>query len=389
VQRLIPLCIILTLLSAATIDAATTATIPFKGPAQIEELRARGIEILAFTKYGVDVLADDKQMAFLRTRNYPVSVIHDDRMAAVAGPGPTLGLYHTFAEMESVLTYLDGTYPALCDLSVIGSSIEGRNIYSLKVSDNVTVDESEPEVLYMGCHHARELMSVEIPLRFAQYLLENYGSNATIADYVNEREIWFVPMVNPDGHVWVQYHNDGSPGNWWRKNRRQNPNLTIGVDLNRNYGLTWGYDDIGSSPDPGSIIYRGTGPFSEPETATIRALVNSRQFTMWLSYHSYGELLLYPWGYAPLLTADHDVYVELGKRLTEFNGYEAGNAATGTIYLANGDTDDWGYGATTEHDKIFAFTPELNSTAQGGFGPPDTLIAPTFSPNRGATPSTA
>jgi len=381
VQHLIPLCIAISLSLVSAASAATIASLPFKGPAQIEELRDQGIEIVAFTKYGVDVRADDKQMSFLRSRNYPVSVLYDSGMARVAGPGPTLGLYHTYAEMETTLNDLATTYPALTQLSVIGTSIEGRNIYSLKVSDNVTVDESEPEVLFMGNHHARELMSVEMPLRFAMYLLENYAGDATVQGYVNDREIWFVPMVNPDGHVFVENNNAGYWGDWWRKNRRVNADFTIGVDLNRNYGLTWGYDDVGSSPIPGNILYRGTAAFSEPETATIRAFVNSRQFTMWLSYHSYGELLLYPWGYAPLLTPDHDVYVELGKRLTETNGYLAGNVVTGAIYLANGDTDDWGYGEQGEHSKIFAFTPELNSFAQGGFGPPDTLIAPTFALN--------
>ncbi|MCK5407656.1 MAG: immune inhibitor A, partial [Candidatus Krumholzibacteria bacterium] len=171
------------------------------------------------------------------------------------------------------------------------------------------------------------------------------------------------------------------PGTWWRKNRRINSDLSIGVDLNRNFGFAWGYDDIGSSPIPSSETYRGTGPFSEPESQVIRDFVNNREFTMWLSYHSYGELLLYPWGYIAEDTPDHAVFFRLGELLTEANGYLAGNYKSGAIYAVNGDTDDWGYGEQITKDLIFAFTPELNTGAEGGFGPPDTLIAPTFAKN--------
>jgi hypothetical protein len=242
----------------------------------------------------------------------------------------------------------------------------------------VAVDESEPEVLYMGNHHARELMSVEMPLLFAKYLLENYNIISEVTDYVNNREIFFVPMVNPDGHVYVQNNHSGAWWTWWRKNRRVNADLSLGVDLNRNYGYEWGYDDIGSSPIMSNDLYRGTAAWSEPEVSTIRDLAEAREFEIWLSYHSYGELLLFPWGYIAQHTPDHSVFLALGDTLTDFNGYYAGNYAMGAIYSVNGDSDDWGYGEQVTKNKIFAFTPELNSSAEGGFGPPDTLIAPTF-----------
>ena len=163
-----------------------------------------------------------------------------------------------------------------------------------------------------------------------------------------------------------------------RKNRRDNLNFTYGVDLNRNYGFEWGHDNIGSSPNTSSDIYRGTGPFSEPETDAIRDFVNSHEFIAWFSYHSYGELLLYPWGYYYGNTPDHAVFEALGDSLVAENGYLAGNPASGAIYITNGDSDDWGYGQQVSHPKIFAFTPEVNSGAQGGFGPAETWIQPTF-----------
>ncbi len=340
---------------------------------------AQDIEILAFTKYGVDLLADDAQLAWLRARPYPVSESPVPLApAGAAALDANLGAYHTYAELDTALTALVTAYPALAQRSVIGTSIEGRSIYALKVSDNVTVNESEPEVLYMGNHHARELMSVDIPLRFAQYLLANYGVDAEVTDYIDNREIWFIPMVNPDGHVYVQLNHATSPGTWWRKNRRDNGNFTYGVDLNRNYAYQWGYDNIGSSPSTGSDLYRGTGPFSEPETQAVRTFVSAHQFVTWFSYHTYGELLLYPWGYIYGNTPDHAVYEALGDSLVAENGYLAGNPASGAIYITNGGSDDWGYGQQISKNKIFAFTPEMNSSAQGGFGPDDTWIQPTF-----------
>jgi hypothetical protein len=376
-------CLVLGAIAAVTqwtlANAQTVVTVPFKSPRQIEQIMAQDIEILAFTRHGVDLLADDAQLQWLRSRPYPVSVAPEPLApGGVAVLDANLGQYHTYFELDTTLTGLAATYPAIAQKSVIGTSIEGRSIFALKVSDNVAVNESEPEVLYMGNHHARELMSVDIPLRFAVYLLQNYGVDAQITDYINTREIWFVPMVNPDGHYYVQQNHATSSGTWWRKNRRDNGNFTYGVDLNRNYSYQWGYDNIGSSPTPGSDLYRGTGPFSEPETMAIRNFVSAHQFVAWFSYHSYGELLLYPWGYFYGNTPDHAVYEALGDSLVMENGYLAGNPASGAIYITNGGSDDWGYGQQISKNKVFAFTPEVNSSAQGGFGPDDTYIQPTF-----------
>jgi len=363
--------------------ARWTVLAPYKGPKQIEDFRARGVEVITFTREGVYLLADDRQLDYLLSQRYPVSAERMDGPAAgAAALDADLGLYHTFAEMESTIGYWEATYPSILEVFVIGYTIEGRRIDALKISDNVTVDEDEPEVLYMGNLHARELMAVEMPLLFAEYLLTNYGSDATVTGYVNDREIFFIPMINADGHVYVENNHGGSPNGWWRLNRRYNiSNGTYGVDLNRNFGYAWGYDDHGSSPVPGNIIYRGSAPFSEPETQAVRDFVESRNITMWLSYHSFGELLLYPWGYYLGDTPDHDVYSALGDSMSAANGYLAGNSKSGAIYITNGDSDDWGYGEQGTKNKIFAFTPEVNSNEEGGFGPPDTLIQPTFDLN--------
>lgn len=381
VQSLLISVAICLLVPVAAPAGQSLVRIPVKGPVVFEQLRKPGIEILAVDKYGfADVLVDDKQIDYIFSLGYPISASPADDIARAAPQlDADLGLYHTFAEMESLITTWESDFPAICDVFTIGSSIEARPIYAIKISDNVSVDETdETEVLYIGNHHAREIMSVEVPLLFAEYLLVNYGSDPTITARVDSREIYFVPMLNPDGHVYVEQNHDGNSNYWWRKNRRINYDFSIGVDLNRNYAYGFAYDDIGSSGTPSSVVYRGEYAFSEPETQAIRDFVNAREFTMWLSYHSYGELLLYPWGFIPENTPDHDVYSRLGELLTASNGYFAGNLATGAIYAVNGDSDDWGYGEQVTKEKIFAFTPELNSSAQGGFGPSDTLIAPTF-----------
>lgn len=357
----------------------TLVTVPFKGPAQVEALSRHGIEIVAFTKHGMDVLADDQGVDYLMSRNYPVSVAPYPQRSTAALDA-NLGMYHTYAEMESTIAVWDTTsaYGPIFQSFSIGTSIEGRTLYAMKISDNAGVDENEPEVLFMANLHAREIMTVEMVIKLADYLLSNYGVDPAVTSYVDDREIFLVPMANPDGHVYVENNHGGPSGGWWRLNRRVNANLTIGVDLNRNFGYEWGYDDAGSSPTPGNIVYRGTAPFSEPETAAIRDFAESRHFTMWLSYHSYGELLLYPWGYIYADTPDNEVFAALGDSLTSTNGYLAGNPNSGAIYLTNGGSDDWGYGEQVTKDKVFAFTPEINSGAQGGFGPDDTLIQPTF-----------
>jgi hypothetical protein len=367
-------------LEASKDSGPSLVRIPYKGPAQIADMAERGIEIIHWSPEGYfDVVADAKQLDYLFSLQVPVSVMETPQMAPAASAlDENLGNYHTYAEMETALQVLETNYPALASLGSIGTSIEGRTLYLLKISDNVTVDEDEPEVLYMGCHHARELMSVDIPLRFAQYLLDNYGTLPEVTALVDTREIFFVPMVNPDGHYYVQLNHGDWWGNWWRKNRRDNGDGSYGVDLNRNYSYAWGYDDIGSSPIPSEWTYRGSAPFSEPETQAVRDFANSRNIVIWLSYHSYGELLLYPWGYYAGYTADHELYYALGDTLTSSNGYYDGNTAMGAIYATNGDSDDWGYGDTTEKDAVLAFTPEVNSYEEGGFGPPDTLIVPTF-----------
>jgi len=341
-------------------------------------LVARGVDILSIRPDGLaDLAVTDEQLAWISSLGIAVSVLDRAGFAAPSEIDANLGAYYTYAEMQAALDSLAARFPALTRIDTIGTSIEGRFIRAIKISDNAALDEEEPEVFIFGCLHARELMSVDVPMRFAKHLLEHYA-DPRIAAIVDGREIWIAPMINPDGHVYVQANHGGASYTWWRKNRRPNGDGSYGVDLNRNFGYMWGYDNVGSSPTPSSAVYRGTAPFSEPETQAVRNFCMAREFAMNLSYHSYGELILYPWDYAALFTEDQDLFSALGDSLASDNGYLPGNPATGAIYFTNGGSDDWMYGETAAKNRIYSFTVELNTYEQGGFAPPESLILPTF-----------
>ncbi|RPJ40320.1 MAG: hypothetical protein EHM19_13860, partial [Candidatus Latescibacterota bacterium] len=294
------------------------------------------------------------------------TVLRDDLATAFAAPRATLefGAFHTYAEIDAGFDSLEALYPTLAEKHDIGDSRELRDILALKISDNVASSEGEPEVVFVGCHHAREIISVEMPYLFAEYLLENYGSDSLVTALVDSREIWIVPLVNPDGH---QYVVDTDPG--WRKNRRNNGDGSYGVDLNRNYSYMWGYDDIGSSPSTSSDTYRGPSPASEPEIQALVSLFQARSFVFALSFHSYGRLYLYPWGYVRLPTVDDDIFAAVGESLAAGNGYTPGNGYTGTIYTTNGGSDDWAYADPTK-PLCFSFTPEIGDE----FDTPEAMI---------------
>ncbi len=252
---------------------------------------------------------------------------------------------HLFRELQA----LEAAHPDMVRLESIGKTYEGRDIWAVKLSDDVkTNDSAEPDVLIFGPVHAREVMGVEVPMSVLHYMIDGYGINETLTKYVNTKETWFVPMPNPDGHVYIEQGND------WRKNRRPTTGGNIGVDLNRNWGYQFGVDGA-TSNDPASEVYHGPYPFSENETIALRDLALRQRFATSLSYHSVASLVLYPWGY----TTDHAPdYLEL-KRMAEtmagWNGYTPQQSCD--LYYTHGSSDDWLYGNTS----TLAITVELDT----------------------------
>ena len=288
----------------------------------------------------------------------------------------SMGGFYTYAEMIAEIDNMAALYPTLITTKQAISpinSIEGRPLYYVKISDNPSVDESEPEVLYNSLHHAREAQSLSQLIYYMWYLLENYSTNPEIKGIVDNTEMYFVPCVNPDGYIYNQTINP-SGGGMWRKNRRNNGDGTFGVDLNRNYGGHWGYDNLGSSPTTSSDTYRGTSAFSEPETQAMRDFCNSRSFKSALNNHTYSNLLIYPWGYIPsFYTPDSALYVNWANLLTKDNQFLYGTGDQTVNYTTNGDSDDWMYGEQVTKPKIMSMTPEAGSS-DDGFWPDITRI---------------
>lgn len=257
----------------------------------------------------VRILADAGARARISALGFPATTISRDvdRPAwssassyASTMPGPAgfgqsaMGGCYSFTEVAALLDQFRLQYPQLISVKQsIGTSVEGRPIFAVKISDHPDTTEPEPRVLFDALHHAREPSSMQALIWFMHHLLTNYGTDARITSLIDERELWFVPVVNPDGYVFNELtHPTG--GGLWRKNRRQNAGGTFGVDLNRNYPYAWGQDDLGSSPDPASEVYRGSGPLSEPETAALDAFVATQHFEIVWSVHAHGELLMFP-----------------------------------------------------------------------------------------------
>lgn len=289
----------------------------------------------------------------------------------------SMGGFYTYNEILAILDDMQAKFPSLITKKAIISSTitttEGRPLYYVKISDNPNTKEPEKKILYTALHHAREPLSATQLIMYMWYLLENYNTSADVKSIVNNAELYFVPCVNPDGYIYNQTTNPNG-GGMWRKNRSKNSGGTRGVDLNRNYGYKWGYDNIGSSNQPSSDTYRGPSAFSEPETQCMKKFCDDIGFTAALNNHSYSNVLIYPWGYkANFTTPDQPTFAAWSTDMVKCNKFKAGTANQTVGYTANGVSDDWMYGEQTEKPKIMAMTPESGS-ALDGFWPAKTKI---------------
>jgi len=328
---------------------------------ELTEIRAAG--------FTCEVLIEDMAAHYLAHRNDPDPV--EERSAPCDGFFPkkdwetpanytygTMGGYHTWNELLTVLDAMRAKFPQLISVKTPVSptlnSVEGRPIYWLRISDNPDQQEAEPRALYTALHHAREPNSLSQLLFFMWYLLENYAVDPEIKALVDHSELYFVPCVNPDGYVFNQTTNP-SGGGFWRKNR----NVEGGVDLNRNYGYQWGYDNAGSSSDPTSETYRGLAPFSEPETQALKLLCENLDFKVALNAHTHGNLLIYPYSYNNEPTPDHALFDGISTLMVSENSFRNGLGIQTVGYISNGSSDDWMYAETAEKGKILSMTPEV------------------------------
>ena len=283
----------------------------------------------------------------------------------------SMGGYYTYEEFLAELDAMRAAYPDLItEKAAIGDfeTWEGRPLHWVRISDNPETDEDEHEVLYTAIHHAREPMGLSQTIFYMWYLLENYGTNEEVTFLVDHTELYFVPMINPDGYKYNQTTNPVG-GGMHRKNRNPSIGTTNkGVDLNRNYSYHW--NESGTSPIQNNDTYAGLYTFSEPETQAIKWFCENRDFQFAFNAHYYGDLLLFPIGWATAEYADdHDYFSRYSHHMALYNGYTAQKATD--LYPAAGDSDDWMY--VTDETSIFAMTPEIGNS----FWPSSSQIIPT------------
>jgi carboxypeptidase T len=337
-----------------------------------------GADIIEIKENFVTVRATTQEAQQIEMLGYQIEELIQTQDFPSADAG-----YHNYAEMTAEIQQVAAAHPEIVSTFSIGQSYEGREMWAAKISDNVSVDEGEPEVLFLGQHHAREHLTVEMTLYILNLLAGQYNINPQITDLVNTREVYIVFSTNPDGSEY-----DIATGSYrsWRKNR-QPYGLFVGADLNRNYGYKWGCCG-GSSGSAYSDTYRGSSAFSAPETQRVRDFINGRvvngvqQIKTSISFHTYAELILWPMGYtytdvpSDMAQDDHDVFVAMGQAMAATNGYTAQQASD--LYITDGTYEDWAYGV----HKIFNYTFEMYPiNSSPGFYPPASVITAQTSRN--------
>ncbi|UZI32782.1 M14 family metallopeptidase [Streptomyces sp. VB1] len=364
-------------------------------PSERSAIAATGVSIDEVKPDKLVVSADRSQARELRTLGHelkPLPAPSREPSASAAKvfdfPSADAG-YHNYAEATAEIDRLVAAHSAIMHKQVIGKSYEGRDIVAVKVSDNPASDEDEPEVLLTHHQHAREHLTVEMALYLLREFGDDYGKDSRITQAVAGREIWILPDLNPDGGEY-----DIATGSYrmWRKNTQPNRGSSHrGTDMNRNWDYRWGCCN-GSSTSPRDDTYRGAAPESAPEVKVVADFVRGRvvdgkqQITAGIDFHTYSELVLWPYGFttgdtAPGMTRDdRDAFAAVGRKMAASNGYKPMQSSD--LYVTDGSIDDWLWG----DQKVFGYTFEMypSSNRDGGFYPPDEVIERETSRNRDA-----
>lgn len=329
------------------------------------------------------VVLDDEGRAALHRADIGMQTVVPDIDAAAAAerarlqsaqaqrPGDFFSEYRRFEAVDAYLDRLDAQKPELTRIEPLGTSIEGRPIRALRIS---TAAADAPAYVINGGQHAREWISVATTTCIADRLVRGYGSDPEITALLDEMQVYVVPVVNPDG-----YEYTWTDDRYWRKNRHEEH----GVDLNRNFPVAFGRK--GSSDQPASPIYRGTHPFSEPESQALRDLLRRVPVELHIDYHSFSQLVLHPWSHTSEPAADRGrlaaladamasaIYATHGKRYKVIDGAR--------LYPASGTLMDWVYGER----EAASFVVELRPARGDGFILPPEQIVPTCEESLAAT----
>ncbi|MBW6513444.1 MAG: carboxypeptidase regulatory-like domain-containing protein [Candidatus Syntrophosphaera sp.] len=253
--------------------------------------------------------------------------------------------YYTIDQYHQFMVDTAAQYPNICQLVQVGTSIQNRPLYFLKITDNPALEEAEPEFKYISSMHGNEVVGYDMCIRLIQLLTSEYGTDARITDLVNSTEIWICPMMNPDGFVLGQRYN------------------AAGVDLNRNFPMPTG----NQHPD---------GNAWAPENIAVMDFCNDQSFVLSANFHTGALVMNYPWDYTYNLTPD-DALIQAAAlsysihNLPMYNSTEFPNGITNGAewYVITGSMQDWNYGYTDCID----ITAEISNS----FWPPASTL-PTY-----------
>ena len=276
--------------------------------------------------------------------------------------------------VEAKLKSLNAAYPDLTRLEKVGTSLQGRPIYAMLISNTPKADDSramtKPSIIFDGVHHAREVMTAEVVMDVAEYLLAN-SKTGQARDIVESWQVWVLPMLNVDGSN-IVFTQD----NWWRKNAHGNGSEIYGVDINRNYSYNWNVCN-GSSGTNSAQDYRGDSAGSEPETKALMNLAAMVRPTASLSYHSYSELVLYSYGCNGKHAQEQKMVEGIGKELANIlpsdsgRGYYEPGTPWELLYDVDGDSMDHIYGMFGS----LSYTFEINQSFQPNYSVREPTLA--------------
>lgn len=300
-------------------------------------------------------------------------------------PEPSIYRFYELHEIERQIQVFHTTYPTLTSIHPLSPNThEQRTIYSIKISDNAGIDEQEPAILMMSGVHAREFISVSTLYLITKHLLEQYATEKRIQDIINSYEIWIVLIANPDG-----YHYARTVDNTWRKNRRDNTDGTMGVDLNRNWDFQWDYTPNASYAakitSTASDTYRGISAFSEPETQALKQLIEAITPTLFIDYHAFGQLVLYPYGHSRTQYANNTT-ISIGRSIARAISTVHNAPYTlqhgSTLYIYTGSSTDYVYDTYNIPSFVIELRPVLvPSPGLQGFYGFEHLVQVTFEEN--------
>lgn len=339
--------------AAGAADRVTKYLVQVRLPAPeaAADLEAEGFDVAGINRkdWTAGVVVTDDGMKRLRDLGWSFTVTRSNADEASI---QALSDYSDPDELSAFEDSVVAAYPTLAQKMAVGNTLfEGHQIYAVKISQDVAVDNDRPSFVLDCQHHAREVMTPEICKDAIDYLTSRYATDPEVQRWVDNINVYVVPTANPDGAAYVF-----TADNMWRKNRHP----TCPVDVNRNYPFAWGSCN-GSTNVCSDETNRGIEPSSEPETQGMVGLYSTVHAFYALSYHTYGEYIMFPYGCQnpDELAAMNGLGQELNSILQDDNG-QTGQYATGpiwnTIYLVDGGSIDTSYA----NFGTYAFTIEAN-----------------------------